>query len=180
LGSQGRVAAAYRFERHVEQIEPERLGLEFIGFRALQPRPQQVAQHHGSRRQQALRRQGFTVAARELFRRQIFAKPQGDGTVADAAGKADAIGGIGGKEHGVARRADDMPAGRIVLGKHTADRQRDRVQVLPLDVAASVGCGTGLEQADLQRRAFKQCFTADFQGLNPGILTQVHGGGFLL
>ena len=100
------------------------------------------------------------------------------------AGKADAVGGVGGKEHGVAWRADHMPSGRIVLRKHAADRQRDRIQVLPLDVAARVRRRTGLEQADLQRLAFKQCFTADFQGLNPwldpGILTQVHGGGFLL
>jgi hypothetical protein len=46
-GSQRGVAGAYRFERHVQQIEPECLGLEFIGLGALQPRPQQVAQHHG-------------------------------------------------------------------------------------------------------------------------------------
>jgi hypothetical protein len=32
---------------------------------------------------------------------------------------------------------------------------------------------TGFELADLQRLAFKQCFTADFQGSNPGIQTQV-------
>ena len=180
LGSQGRFTVAHRFERHVEEIEPERLGLEFISLRALQPGPQQVAQHHGPGWQQALRCQGFTVAARELFRRQILAKPQGDGAVADRAGKADPERRIGGKEYGVARRADDMPAGCVMLGKYAADRQCDRVQVLPLDVAARGGCRTGLEQADLQRRAFKQCFTADFQGLDPGILTQVHDGRFLL
>jgi hypothetical protein len=39
--------------------------------------------------------------------------------------------------------------------------------------AAGVRVGAGLEQADLQRFTFKQCFTADFQGSNPGILTQV-------
>ena len=43
-----------------------------------------------------------------------------------------------------------MPAGRIVLRKNPANRQRNRVQFLPLDVAAGVRCGTGLEQANLQ------------------------------
>jgi hypothetical protein len=37
---------------------------------------------------------------------------------------------------------------------------------------------TGLEQADLQRLAFKQCFTADFQGIDPGILTQVQSADY--
>jgi hypothetical protein len=37
---------------------------------------------------------------------------------------------------------------------------------------------TGLEQADLQRFTFKQCFTADFQGIDPGILTQVQAADY--
>ena len=39
--------------------------------------------------------------------------------------------------------------------------------LLPLDIAAGVRRRTGLEQADLQRLAFKQCFTADFHGAVP-------------
>ena len=111
--------------------------------------------------------QRLAAALIELFGRQGLAKPQGDGAVADAAGKADAIGRVGGKEDGVAGRADDVPTGRIVLGKHAAERQHDGILALPLDVAAGVRHGTGLEQADLQRLAFKQCFTADFHGAIP-------------
>jgi hypothetical protein len=62
----------------------------------------------------------------------------------------------------MAWRADDMPAGRIVFRKYAAERQHDRIQALPLDIAASVRRGTALEQADLQRPVFEQCFTADF------------------
>ena len=181
FGIAGRFTVAHRFERQVEEIEPERLGLE-----CHQPprapagptsRLRSIMALAGSRPcdvRVSLSLRANCSGAKFSPNRKVMARSP------IAAGKADPERRIGGKEYGVARRADDMPAGRVMLRKHAADRQCDRIQVLPLDVAARGGCRTGLERADLQRRAFKQCFTADFQGLDPGILTQVHAADILL
>lgn len=161
----GDAAAAHRIQGHVEEIEAERLGLEFIGLVARQPHSQQVAQHHRFGREQGVGRQGAIIATGiEPFGRQRRTKSERNGAVADAAGKADAIGRVGGKEHRVTGRADDVATGRVMLGKHAAERQRNGIQALPLDLAAGIRAGTGLEQADLQRVAFKRSFTADFKG----------------
>jgi hypothetical protein len=67
----------------------------------------------------------------------------------------------------MAGRADHLPSGRIVLGEYAGERQHHGIAILLLDIAASIRHPAGLEQADLQVLAFKQCFTADFHDGGP-------------
>jgi hypothetical protein len=71
-------------------------------------------------------------------------------TIADRARIADAIGRVRGDQHRMARRADDVPAGRVVARKHAADRQHHDMRALPLDLAACVGGRARPEHPDVQ------------------------------
>src|SRR5262249_44764759 len=55
-----------------------------------------------------------------------------------------------------------MPAGRIVLQKHTADRQHQRMRLLLLYVAARVRLWPTLKRTDLEGGGFEQCPAYDF------------------
>ena len=158
---------AQRIERHVEQVETDRLDFEIIALALPQPRAEQVAQHHGGSRQQPVRGKPRVAVPVDMIRRKLVAKAQGQRAVANASGKADTVGRVGRNEHGMAGRADHLPPRRIVLGEHAGQRQHHGGAILPLDIAAGIGHRARLEQADLQGRAFEQGFAGDWQGENP-------------
>ena len=130
----------------------------------IEARAQEVAQHHGGSRQQPVRCEPGLAAPVDLFRRKLVAKAKDQGAVADGAGKTDPIGGVGSDEHGVAGRADRLPAGRVVLAKHTGQRQHHRVAILPLDIATGFRDPAGLEQSDLQAVAVEQGLPGNLHG----------------
>ena len=75
---------------------------------------------------------------------------QDDGAIADGAGKTpSAAWGVGANEDRMARRADYVAAGRIMLGEEAREGQHDRIQALPLDVAAGVGRWARNEASDV-------------------------------
>jgi hypothetical protein len=108
-----------------------------------------------------------------MLGRQAIAKPQGDGAVADRAGKADPVWRIGREIDRVAWRARDLPARRFVLGEQAAERQHDGIEALPLDLAAGVRARPRLEQTDLQRLALEQGLASGLHGDVPVLLFAV-------
>jgi hypothetical protein len=131
----------------------------------LQPRPEQIAKHHGICRKQTVRHEGFAApAAAEPIGRQSLAEPQNQRAIPNGPGKANSIRCVRGEKYGMARRTDHVPVRRIVLREHAADRQHHSVRALPLDTAVRIRRRMRVEQADLQRLAYDQGLADDFHG----------------
>ena len=123
--------------------------------------PQQIAQHHGGSRQQTVRRECRVAAAVDMLRRKLLAEPQDQRAIADGAGKTDPVGRVGRDEHGMARRADHLPAGRIVLGEHAGQRQHHGIRSCRSTSPQASESGRATSNRPICRvSAFKQCFTA--------------------